>query len=125
MILGMDPGTSPLFQKIDCVRLPVDDLDQAIAFYGRLGHEPIWRRPTQAGLRLPDTDAELVVQTEDPGLEVDFLVKDADVACGVFVGAGGRMVDEPFDIEVGRCVVVEDPWRNRLVLLDLRRGPLT
>jgi lactoylglutathione lyase len=125
MILGMDPATSPLFQKIDCVRLPVDDLDQAIAFYGRLGHELIWRRPTQAGLRLPKTDAELVVQTEDPGLEVDFLVDDADAAGGVLTSAGGRVVHGPFDIEVGRCVVVEDPWRNRLVVLDLRRGPLT
>jgi predicted enzyme related to lactoylglutathione lyase len=35
------------------------------------------------------------------------------------------VVRGPFDIEVGRCVVVEDPWGNRLVLLDLRRGPLT
>jgi predicted enzyme related to lactoylglutathione lyase len=38
---------------------------------------------------------------------------------------GGRVVRGPFDIEVGRCVVVEDPWGNRLVLLDLGRGPLT
>jgi lactoylglutathione lyase len=114
-----------LFQKIDCVRLPVDDLEAGIAFYGRLGHELIWRRPTQVGLRLRDTDAELVLQTEDPDPEVDVLVGDADAAASAFEGAGGRVVRGPFDIEVGRCVVVEDPWGNRLVLLDLGRGPLT
>jgi lactoylglutathione lyase len=114
-----------LFQKIDCVRLPVDDLEAGIAFYVRLGHELIWRRPTQVGLRLPDTDAELVLQTEDPDPEVDVLVGDADAAARAFERAGGRVVRGPFDIEVGRCVVVEDPWGNQLVLLDLRRGPLT
>jgi hypothetical protein len=56
----------------------VDNLDEAITYYGRLGHELIWRRPTQAGLRLPDTDAELVVQTENPDPEIDLLVGDAD-----------------------------------------------
>jgi lactoylglutathione lyase len=118
-------GASPLFRRIDCVRLPVDDLDKAIAYYGRLGHELVWRRPTQAGLRLPETEAELVVQTEEPGLEIDFLVQDANAAGGVFAATGGRVVHGPFDIEVGRCVVVEDPWRNRLVLLDVRRGLLS
>ena len=113
-----------LLRKIDCVRLPVDDLDRAIAYYGRLGHELIWRRPAQAGLRLPDTDAELVLQVEEPSPEIDFLVEDADAAAEVFAATGGRVVHGPFDIEVGRCAVVEDAWKNRLVLLDLRRGPL-
>lgn len=121
----MNEHAAPVLRKVDCVRLAVDDLDQAIAYYGRIGHELIWRRPTQAGLRLPDTDAELVLQIEQPGLEIDFLVDDADAAAGAFAAAGGRVAHGPFDIEVGRCVVVEDPWRNRLVLLDLRRGPLS
>jgi predicted enzyme related to lactoylglutathione lyase len=116
---------APLLRKVDCVRLAVADLDVAIAYYGRLGHEVKWRRPTQAGLGLPDTDAELVVQTEEAGLEVDFLVGDADAAAQAFAEAGGRVVHGPFEIEVGRCVVVEDPWRNQLVLLDLSRGPLS
>jgi lactoylglutathione lyase len=113
-----------LFQKIDCVRLPVDDLEAGVAFYVRLGHEVIWRRPGQVGLRLSDTDTELVLQTEHPDPEVDVLVADADAAVSAFERAGGRVVHGPFDIEVGRCVVVEDPWGNRLVLLDLSRGPL-
>jgi hypothetical protein len=50
---------TPLIRKLDCLQLPVSDLEAGIAFSERLGHEVIWRRPHQAGLRLPDTDAEL------------------------------------------------------------------
>lgn len=109
---------------IDCVRLPVDDLDAAIRFYERLGHRLSWRRPTQAGFRLPDSDAELVVQTEHARQEIDLLVEDADVATEQFTRAGGTLIEGPFDIEVGHCAVVEDPFDNRLVLLDLRYGRL-
>jgi lactoylglutathione lyase len=117
-------GVPALLRKIDCLRLPVNDLEEAIAFYCRLGHDMKWRRPTQAGLRFPETDAELVLQTEQPDPEIDLLVSDADAAARVFAAAGGHVIHGPFDIEVGRCVVVEDPWSNRLVLLDLRRGLL-
>jgi len=30
----------------------------------------------------------------------------------------------PFDIQIGRCVVVRDPWGNPLVLLDMSKGKL-
>jgi lactoylglutathione lyase len=114
----------PLFRKLDCLQLPVPHLGEALAFYERLGHEVIWRRQTAAGLRLPDTDAELVLQTERSEAEVDLLVEDADAAVERFVGAGGRLVEPGFDIEMGRCAVAEDPWGNKLVLLDMSRGPL-
>jgi catechol 2,3-dioxygenase-like lactoylglutathione lyase family enzyme len=52
--------TPPLLRKVDCIRLAVDNLDAAIAFYQRLGHGLIWRRPTAAGLHFLDSDAELV-----------------------------------------------------------------
>ena len=52
-------------------------------------------------------------------------MEDADVAAERFTLAGGRRIQEPFDIEVGRCAVVEDPFGNKLVLLDLRYGLLT
>jgi hypothetical protein len=36
-----------------------------VAFYrDRLGHELIWRTATATGLRLPDSTAELVLQTD-------------------------------------------------------------
>jgi catechol 2,3-dioxygenase-like lactoylglutathione lyase family enzyme len=51
-----------LFRKVDCHSIPVADLDAALAFYcDGLGHELIWRDDSAAGLRLPDSDAELVL----------------------------------------------------------------
>ena len=115
----------PLFRKIDCLQLAVPDLEVGLAFYrDRLGHTLNWRTGTAAGLRMPETDAELVIQAERPGPETDLLVESADSAAERFVRAGGRLVAGPFDIPIGRCAVVEDPWGNRLVLLDLSKGRL-
>ena len=113
----------PLIRKVDCIRFYVPDLEAGLAFYrDQLGHELIWRTPSAAGLRLPDTDAELVIQTEDQRQETDLLVASADEAAQAIEQAGGKLIVPPFDIQVGRCVVVEDPWGNPLVLLDLSKG---
>ena len=115
----------PLLRKVDCVRLYVPDLESGLAFYrDKLGHELIWRTATAAGLRLPETDAELVIQSEEQRQEVDFLVDSADAAAERLERAGGRIIVPPFDIQIGRCVVVEDPWGNPLVLLDTSKGLL-
>jgi predicted enzyme related to lactoylglutathione lyase len=104
----------------------VPDLDAGVAFYrDQLGHELIWRTATAAGLRLPDTDAELVLQTERPEPEVDLLVTSADEAAQQIQAAGGTVIVPPFDIPIGRCVVVADPWGNALVLLDISKGLYT
>ena len=59
-----------LFRKVDCHSIPVADLDAALAFYrDGLGHELIWRDDSAAGLRLPDSDAELVLHTEKRPIE--------------------------------------------------------
>ena len=116
----------PLIRKVDCVRLYVPDLEAGLAFYrDKLGHELIWRTPTAAGLRLPETDAELVIQTEEQRQEVDFLVDSADEAARFIEQGGGTIIVPPFDIQIGRCVVVEDPWGNPLVLLDTSKGLFT
>jgi len=52
------------------------------------------------------------------------LVDSAAVAAGRVVAAGGSIVIPPFDIQIGRCVVVQDPWGNQLVLLDASKGLL-
>jgi lactoylglutathione lyase len=115
----------PLLRKVDCVRLYVPDLEAGLAFYrDRLGHELIWRSETAAGLRLPETDTELVLQTEEQRQEVDFLVDSADTSATFIEQSGGRVIVPPFDIQIGRCVVVEDPWGNPLVLLDASKGLL-
>jgi catechol 2,3-dioxygenase-like lactoylglutathione lyase family enzyme len=59
-----------MFHGIDCLQFPVPDLEAALVFYrDRLGHELVWRTATAAGLRLPDSDAEIVIQTERPEIE--------------------------------------------------------
>ena len=114
-----------LIRKVDCVRLYVPDLEAGLAFYrDRLGHELIWRTATAAGLRLPESEAELVLQTEEQRQEIDFLVDSADESAKSIELAGGKVIVPPFDIQVGRCVVIEDPWGNSLVLLDMSKGPL-
>jgi predicted enzyme related to lactoylglutathione lyase len=115
----------PLFQKIDCLQIPVPDLEAGLTFYrDRLGHELIWRTETAAGLRMSDTDAEIVIQTERPQLEANIKVASADEAAKRVVDAGGMLVAGPFDIRIGRCAVVLDPWGNALVLLDASKGRL-
>lgn len=114
-----------LFRKVDCVLLPVPDLEAGLAFYrDRLGHSLIWRTKTAAGLRMPESEAELVIQAENQRREVDLLVDSADEAARTIEAAGGRVIVPPFDIQIGRCVVVEDPWGNPLVMLDTSKGLL-
>ncbi len=114
-----------LIHKVDCVRLYVADLDAGLAFYrDELGHELIWRNEHQVGLRLPDDDTEIVLHAEPKAPEIDLKVQSADAASVRFEEAGGRVVVPPFDIQIGRCVVVQDPWGNELVLLDTSKGLL-
>jgi hypothetical protein len=111
----------PLLRKVDCVQIPVPDLDAGLRFYrDGLGLELKWRHATQAGLRLGDS--ELVLQTERPGPEVDFLVGSAEDATHRVVSLGGALLSGPEDIPVGRVAVVADPFGNPLVLLDLSKG---
>jgi lactoylglutathione lyase len=120
-----------MFQKVDCVRLRVSNLEEGLRFYRDcLGHQLTWRRGnSEAGLRMPDADTELVLftgaaseTTEMP--EVDLLVRSADDATTQLREAGGRVIEGPFDIPVGRCAVVADPFENKLVVLDLSKGLL-
>lgn len=114
-----------LIQKIDCVRLSVPDIDKGLAFYrDKLGHELIWRTGDQVGLRIPGSEAEIVLHTEPQPPEIDLTVESADKAAARFEEAGGTVIIPPFDIQIGRCTVVQDPWGNRFVLLDSGKGLL-
>ena len=118
----MAPG--PLLRRVDAVTIPVPGLDEGLRFYrDGLGHELVWRNDDigQAGLRLPDGDTEIVL-TERQGYAPAWLVASAVEAARIMAEAGGRVVGGPSDIPVGTVVVVEDPFGNRLVLVDLRKG---
>lgn len=113
----------PIIRKVDCIQLYVPDLTAGLDFYcTKLGHKLLWRTASAAGLGMPDSEGEIVLQTERERVEVDFLVTSADEAAAAFQAAGGTIVVAPFEIPIGRCVVVADPWKNQYVLLDTRNG---
>jgi predicted enzyme related to lactoylglutathione lyase len=114
----------PLLQHVDAVTVPVPDLDRGLAFYRDvLGHQLIWRSEAagQAGLRTPGSGTEIVLTTRQ-SYEPDWKVASADAAATTFAAHGGKVLVEPADIPIGRLAVVEDPFGNRLVLLDSTKG---
>lgn len=119
--------TDGVLRKIDAVTVRVPTLDEGIDFYcDRLGHSLKWRNDAigQAGLALPDGDSELVL-TIRHGYEPNWLVESVDDAVEQFVVGGGQVLAPPADIPVGRLAVVQDPFGNVLVLLDLSKGTYT
>ena len=115
-----------MFRKVDCLLLRVPDLTAALEFYrDRLGLRQVWIRPgASAGLGMRESETELVLSQEGGTPEADLLVDSADNACQEFVEAGWTVLSEPFDIPIGRCARVMDPWGNELVLLDMSTGRL-
>src|SRR5687767_4049819 len=96
-------AAAPLFRKIDSLQIPVPEFDAGLTVYrDGLRHELIWRTATAAGLRMPGTDAELVLQTERPELETNLVVASADEAVARMREVGGAVVVPPFDIPIGR-----------------------
>ena len=120
-----EDAPDPLFRKLDCYSLPVENLDSAVAFYGALGHQLIWREGTYAaGLRLPDSNAEIVLHTDNRPIETYFLVESVPKAIERIKNAGGKLVTGPFEIQVGLYAMLRDPWNNPLVILDFSKGIL-
>jgi len=115
---------SPLLRAVDAVTVPVPDLDRGLAFYrDRLSHELLWRHDAvgQAGLRLPGSDTELVLTTEQ-SYAPNWLVTSVPEAVERVLAAGGTLLVEEAPIPVGRLAVVADPFGNALVLVDLSAG---
>lgn len=114
----------PVLRAVDAVVVRVPDLDAGLAYYrDELGHELLWRHDAigQAGLRLPGGESELVLATDvQPGPA--WLVDAVEPAVARVVAAGGQVVSPVADVPVGRVAVVEDPFGNVLVLIDLTHG---
>lgn len=77
-----------------------------------------------AALRLPESDTELVLTTQQDYAPA-WLVASADQAAETIQTAGGRVLTEPISIPVGRLAVAADPFGNVLVLLDPSEGTYT
>jgi len=120
-----DTKSIPLFQMVDAVQFYVPDIDAGVRYYGDiLWHEIIWKTELEVGLHMPGSETEIVIQNERDYQEIDLSVESADAAARRIEDAGGKIIVPPFDIQIGRAIVVEDPWGNRMVLLDSRKGHL-
>lgn len=117
-----------MLRKIDCVMIRVDDLEAAVGFYqGVIGLRLVWRQERQAGLRMPETDAEIVLHTESDlprEAAVYYLVDDVGAAVDQLTASGCSVRVAPLDIAIGKCAVVVDPFGNTLNILDMTKGPL-
>ena len=110
----------PVLKKIDAVLVKVPSIQEGLDFYReQLGMQTLWKKEDMAAVRLGES--ELVLSTKlDP--ETDFLVESVDHAVTVFEGSGGKVIVPSEDIPVGKVAVVEDPFGNRLTLVDLSKG---
>ena len=118
-----------MLKKIDCVMIRVDDVEAAKTYYADVfGLRPIWQHGGSVGLAFLETDAEIVLHNE-PDLpsraEVHYLVDDVVEAVQTWSARGCRVLVAPFEIAIGQCAVIEDPFGTRLCILDMTKGPLT
>jgi len=121
-------ATVPMLRKIDCIMMQVADLAAAVEYYQRVfGLRVFWQRERSVGLTMPETDAEIVLHIESdiPGpVEPYYLVDDVVAAAAFYTSQGCSVLVEPFDIEIGTCAVLQDPFGVRLCILDMSKGPL-
>lgn len=117
-----------MLKKIDCVMIRVSDVAEALNFYSDVfGLKPVWQdeHAGQAGLLFTDSDAGIVLHTDPdmPGqVEVHYLVDDVLTAVQKYTAQGCKVLAEPFDVRMGRCAVIQDPFGIRLCIVDKSKG---
>ncbi|MFL5625412.1 MAG: VOC family protein [Ktedonobacteraceae bacterium] len=116
-----------MLRKIDCVMIRVDDIKAAATYYARVfGLQPQWSADDSIGLVFPESDAEIVLHCNSDipsSVEVYYLVDNVVAAVASYAAQGCRVLVEPFDIAIGKCAVLADPFGTRLCILDMTKGP--
>ena len=117
-----------VLRKIDCVMIKVGNLEAARHFYERvLGLTPLWSNAHSIALGMRDCDAEIVLH-DDPQIprecNVHYLVGDVKKASAILSSAGCSVVVAPFEVRIGMCAVLRDPFENLLNLIDLSKEPI-
>jgi len=113
-------------RKIDCVMIRVQDVAEAATYYSTVfGLLPRWSADGAIGLTFLASDTEVVLHT-DPAIpsavEVYYLVDEVDAAVARYTEHGCRVLVAPFDITIGKCAVIRDPFGTRLCILDMTKG---
>jgi lactoylglutathione lyase len=115
-----------VLRKIDCVMIRVEDVEAAAAYYAKVfGLRPLWSGEGAVGLVFPETDAEIVLHRETTipsSVEVHYKVDDVVVAVAYYAAQGCQILVAPFDITIGKCAVIRDPFGTRLCILDTTKG---
>jgi predicted enzyme related to lactoylglutathione lyase len=115
-----------MFKKIDCVMIRVDDVAAGERFYSEVfGLKPLWREAGSVGMGLPETDAEIVLHNNagiPSKVEVHYLVDNVVEAVKSCAAKGCRVLVAPFDVLIGKCAVIQDPFETAICLLDLTSG---
>jgi predicted enzyme related to lactoylglutathione lyase len=115
-----------MFRKIDCVMIRVDDVAAGEKFYSNVfGLKPVWREAGSVGIGFPETDVEIVLHNSDEiphKVEVHYLVDDVVAAVKSYAEKGCRVLVPPFDVLIGKCAVIQDPFGTTICLLDLSSG---
>jgi predicted enzyme related to lactoylglutathione lyase len=115
-----------MLRKIDCVMIRVDAVEAAAAYYRDVfGLRPIWSGDGSIGLALAESDTEIVLHN-DPNIpssiEAYYLVRDVIDEVKSYTEKGCHLLVAPFDIRIGKCAVIKDPFGTRLCILDITKG---
>ena len=117
-----------MLNKVACIMISVRDLAEAKDFYADVfGLKPIWEDQNrgQAGLLFPASETEIVLHTDPdrPGqVEVYYLVENVHAALEKYVDQGCKVLTEPFAMRMGQGAIVQDPFGNRLCILDMSKS---
>ncbi len=116
-----------MLRKIVCVMIWVEYLEVASVYYSDVfGLRRLWQDETSVGLGFPETDAEIVLHCnlEMPSrIDVYYLVDDVICSVRVLRQNGCTVLAEPFDIPIGKCAVIRDPFGKTLSMLDMSKEP--
>ena len=112
-----------IFNYVDCIRIFIPDLEKGLEYYHhKLGLQIAWKTDSAIGLLMNDGKTEIVIQNEDNREETDIRVDSVEDTIKTITNAGGKVIYGPFYIKIGKCAVVEDPWNNKMVILDSTKG---
>jgi len=118
-----------MLRKIDCIMLKVLELEKAAAYYESVfGLKRLWQDDHSVGMGMAETDAEIVLHDNadmPKDISVHYLVDDVLQAVDHFAAHGCIIRAQPFDLVIGKCAVLEDPFGNTLAILDMTKGSRT
>lgn len=97
-------------------------MEKEIFYYThKIGLKLIWKTQDSYGLGMNHDITEVVLSTERiPSIQ--FKVDSVEEVLPKILSTGGKVISAPFDINIGHCAVIVDPWDNSYCILDMTNG---